>query len=199
MDVIDISRELLSAPVYLGSVPAALDRTLSIRDGSEYNYTRLTSGMHIGTHCDAPLHYLDGAADVAQTPLERYVGEAFVLTLPKNETVEPSFFEEHLSQSAKRVLMRSEGTSALTPDAARYLAGRGMLTVGTDALSVGTQETEMAVHVPLLEAGIGIVENLDLSKVCDGWYILCAAPLKVRGAEGSPCRAFLIRQEEAHD
>ena len=47
------------------------------------------------------------------------------------------------------------------------------------------------VHIALLEAGIIIVEGLDLRRVPPGRYNIACAPLKVVGAEGAPARVFL--------
>ena len=41
-----------------------------------------------------------------------------------------------------------------------------------------------------------VLENLDLRAVSDGRYTLYAAPLKISGAEGAPCRALLVAAEE---
>ena len=40
-----------------------------------------------------------------------------------------------------------------------------------------------------------LLENIDLRGVPDGRYTLAAAPLKISGAEGAPCRAILISNE----
>ena len=49
-----------------------------------------------------------------------------------------------------------------------------------------------AAVVALLGYGIAVVENLELSGVWDGDYILFAAPLKIDGGEAAPCRAVLL-------
>jgi arylformamidase len=43
----------------------------------------------------------------------------------------------------------------------------------------------------LLNAGVVIVEGLDLRRVQPGDYTLWCLPLKVVGADGAPCRAVL--------
>ena len=47
----------------------------------------------------------------------------------------------------------------------------------------------------LAEAGIAILENLDLSDISDGDYELFAFPIKLGGLEAAPCRAILFEQE----
>ena len=53
----------------------------------------------------------------------------------------------------------------------------------------------MEVHLILLGAGIVLLEGIRLAAVKEGRYFLSAAPLNLSGADGSPCRAFLIADE----
>jgi arylformamidase len=46
----------------------------------------------------------------------------------------------------------------------------------------------------LLEAGIVIVEGLNLQNVSPGCYQLICMPLKLAGSEGAPARAVLIEE-----
>lgn len=92
-------------------------------------------------------------------------------------------------------------------DAAKYLVSKRIKAVGIDALSIGgwmdtvpgqepvAKSSPVEVHRILLRADIIIVEELTgLDEVLDGKKTARAffvfAPLKLSGAEGSPCRAF---------
>ena len=46
-------------------------------------------------------------------------------------------------------------------------------------------------HRALLEAGIWVIEGLDLSKVKPGEYELVCLPIKVEQSDGAPARAIL--------
>jgi arylformamidase len=64
--------------------------------------------------------------------------------------------------------------------------------VGIDYLSVGTYGKDGGeTHRILLEAGVWIIESLDLSGVAPGDYELICLPLKVLNSEGAPARAVL--------
>ena len=80
----------------------------------------------------------------------------------------------------------------LTADGAEYLRDEGMVLVGIDGLTVDLPG-QAGAHVALLEAGIVIVETLDLSAVEAGDYELLCLPLRLAGADGSPARAVLRR------
>jgi arylformamidase len=54
----------------------------------------------------------------------------------------------------------------------------------------------MAVHQILLSAGVALLEGVRLGGVEEGRYLLCAQPLKLKGADGAPCRALLIESEK---
>jgi arylformamidase len=65
--------------------------------------------------------------------------------------------------------------------------------VGTDYLSVERFGSEPDVHRILLEAGVVIVEGLDLSGVEPGpWDLLCL-PVRLIGTEAAPARVVLRR------
>ena len=51
----------------------------------------------------------------------------------------------------------------------------------------------MQVHKILLGAGIVLLEGIVLEAVPEGRYLLSAAPLKLAGADGAPCRAYLMK------
>ena len=76
--------------------------------------------------------------------------------------------------------------------AARWLVARGVQTIGVDYLSVGGyQKNGPEVHRVLLEAGVWIIEGLDLSRVNAGPYDLICLPLKFHQSDGAPARVVL--------
>jgi arylformamidase len=50
------------------------------------------------------------------------------------------------------------------------------------------------VHRTLLSQGIVIIELLDLSGVEEGDYNMIALPLRLKGADGAPCRVLLFEE-----
>jgi arylformamidase len=83
----------------------------------------------------------------------------------------------------------------ITADAARFLASRGVRTVGVDYLSVGGyKEGTHETHEILLEAGIWIIEGLNLSKVEPGRYDLACLPLRIANGDGAPARAAVRKR-----
>lgn len=96
-------------------------------------------------------------------------------------------------EAAKRILIK--GDVEVSIEAARVLASSNMLLFGNEPQTVGPQNAPMAVHCALLSANVILLEGICLAMVSEGVYFLNAAPLNLAGADGSPCRAFLIDSE----
>ena len=66
-----------------------------------------------------------------------------------------------------------------------------MRLVGLDYLSVTHADTQVPVHRAFLDHGVVLLEGIDLSDIEPGRYELMALPIRLRGADGAPCRAVL--------
>ena len=80
---------------------------------------------------------------------------------------------------------------ALESDAAAYLVEIGLEVIGIDYLSIGPFSNPEPTHRILLEAGVLVIEGLDLSKIEPGPYQLFCLPLKIKGSDGAPARVLL--------
>lgn len=180
--------------------------TSRLARGDHANVSQLRLGTHTGTHVDPPFHFIDGAPAVESLSLETLVGPALVADL---RHVAREITPDHIDaiEPAERVLFRTRNSDLwaretiefpdeyvhLTTEAARALVARGARLVGTDFLSIERRGAPgHPTHVTLLEAGVVIVEGLDLSKVEPGRYTLACLPLKVVGGDGAPARAVLV-------
>ena len=83
---------------------------------------------------------------------------------------------------------------AVTEDGAFWLVEHGVRLVGVDYLSVAPYNDTIPTHRSLLQAGVIVVEGLNLSAVPRGFYELYCLPLKLLDAEGAPARAILIQK-----
>jgi arylformamidase len=154
---------------------------------------------------DAPRHFFTGARGLDTMPLEAGVGPARVIAIRDRESIKVDELRLHRIRRGERILFKTYGAAArwrkpefdpryvyITADAARYLAGRGVRTVGVDYLSVGGYKKDGAeTHRALLGAGVWIIEGLDLSRVGPGRYDLICLPLKILAGDGAPARALL--------
>lgn len=86
--------------------------------------------------------------------------------------------------------------ACITASCARYLAQTGIKTLGTDAISIGAQDEEYEVHHILLDAGIVVIEGLEMPNVKAGNYFFICLPLKIADGDGGPARAILVKEKE---
>jgi kynurenine formamidase len=93
------------------------------------------------------------------------------------------------------------GCPGISLDAARWLAGRGVIAVGADQAAVEVWPAERAgdvfpVHVELLvKSGVYLIEQANLEDIASAglheFLIICATP-KFAGATGAPVRLLAI-------
>ncbi len=190
MRIIDISADPFTTPNYADDPEPLYKWIRSINKNAEYNLSVMGMTPHAGTHIDAPLHYIENGRDVAQIPLEQCYGSCTVVSLSGVLTGED--MDKLLPHCRKRLLIHGGGDASLELSAARVLTEHSMILVGIDSMSISFDDQETEVHRELLSHGVLILENLDLSSVSDGDYILNAMPLKLGGMEASPVRAVLI-------
>ena len=206
-DYLDISLGISpDLPHWPGSPRIELSRRRDMDRGDPVNDSTLLCGVHSGTHVDAPLHFLADGTDVTQLSLDALIGPAVVATLPDVEFITASDLEAlNLPADTQRLLLHTRNSefwrrgdpefhtdfAALTVDAAEWVVARGIRLIGVDYLSVQIFGGDPQTHIALLQAGVVIVEGLNLSGVAPGAYELICLPLKLVGAEGAPARAVL--------
>jgi arylformamidase len=194
-------------PTWPGDPGIEIQRVEKIEDGSNANVSRVDMGVHTGTHVDAPFHFLQDGITVDQLNLSLLTGRAYVLHLPDVDVITAEVLEEaQIPPRTRRVLFKTSNSDlwakegsvfntdfvGLSDDGAEYLVRRGVKLVGMDYLSVAPYKESRPTHERLLEAGVVIVEGLDLSEVTQGRYTIYCLPLKIANSDGAPARAILI-------
>lgn len=195
MRIIDITRTLQEAPLYPGSESAKIVPISSMADGADCNLSLVTADSHMGTHADAPSHYLPDGATIDQMPLENYCGKCRVISVPAGTLIKLDDIRGKIA-GYDRIVLHGGGEAQLCEEAADYLAACRIKSLVTDALSVGPLDNERAIHETLLGAGVAIIENAVLDGVEDGEYLLFAFPAKYGGCDGAPVRAVLVQGDD---
>lgn len=194
MIIHDISVDTLTSPVYEGDPETVVEKIKDMENGDDYNLSKLSLSIHSGTHIDAPLHYCDDGKSVESLRLNTFFGKCTVISVRGVLTGED--MERLLPYCKKRILFHGEGETFLSESAAIVLAESRVVLVGTDAQSIAPSFDEDRPHRRLAQAGIAVLEGLNLSSIEDGEYELCAFPIKLGGLEAAPCRAILFEQEK---
>jgi arylformamidase len=188
-----------------GDPLVSLQRASSMADGAICNISRLDFGVHSGTHVDAPVHFIDGAAGIESVALDVLIGPTLVVDA---RGVTGNFDRAAIESldipaGTERLLFRSRNSelwnnpafdrsfAAVTPDGAEALVALGLRLVGNDYLSIAPYGDPTPTHVTLLGAGIAVLEGLDLRAIEPGRYDLICLPLRIPGSDGGPARVVV--------
>ena len=188
--IYDISQEVFSCAVYPGDPKPEREVLSSTADGAVYNLTAFSMCAHNGTHIDAPFHFLGEGKTVEELGLEPFVGPCFLARHEGDVTAADAAAMLQRAGSPERLLIA--GPATVTAEAAEVFAGSGLRLLGNESQSVGPEDAPMAVHVILLRREIALLEGVVLTGIPEGQYFLSAAPLNLGGADGAPCRAWLM-------
>ena len=210
MTIYDISLTISpDLPTWPGDPGVELEQTDSMDKGAEANVSRISAGVHTGTHVDAPHHFLNDGRTVEGLSLDVLTGPCYVLQLPDGiDAITAEVLERsEITSDMKRLLFGTSNSHywakgekefqtdfvAITEDGAEWLVEHGIQLVGVDYLSVAPYSDSKPTHEALLKAGVVVVEGLNLSNVMRGFYDLYCLPLKIAGSDGAPARAILIQ------
>jgi arylformamidase len=211
MKIFDISLNISTKlPFWPGDQPPVISRTSKIEAGDEANVSRIDMTVHCGTHVDAPYHFLGRDSEtVEKLRLSVLVGPVEVIAIPDeiNLITRDVLQNIPIKNLCRRVLFRTKNSQfwesaesnfrtdfvAVSPDGAEYLVERNVKLVGVDYLSIAPFQDVGPTHRILLEAGVVIVEGINLSEIQAGEYNLFCLPLKISGADGAPARVILVK------
>lgn len=188
MKVYDISQELFSCCVYPGDPAPKGEKIHKIAEGAVSNVTVLSMCAHNGTHVDAPYHFFDQGKRIDEISLEKFVGEALVVSCEGEPDVK--WLEGILKTAPKKLLFK--GNAVITLPVAKLINQYDMELLGIESQSFGPDGDPVPVHLELLGNEVVLLEGIRLSQVPEGKYILHAAPLNLGGSDGAPCRATLL-------
>ena len=186
----------------------------SLHGSDSHMSSSLEFGCHVGTHLDAPLHFLAGEPGIDRLPLERFTGRGIVVRAGDGETagpLSPELVAEKDLTEVDFVLFdtgwdRHWGTeryyrewSYLSTELARLLVGAGLKGVGLDTPSLDPYSGQIA-HDICAPAGMINLENLaNLGALPVAGFTLLALPLKLEGTEASPVRAVAMVHDSGEE
>ena len=192
--IYDISQEVFSCAVYPGDPRPEKQIVYSTGAGDLYNLTSFAMCAHNGTHVDVPFHFLHNGKTVDQMDLSTFVGECYVARHEGDVIAADAEDILKKADGAERVLIAGKAT--VTAEAAEVFASGRIKLLGNEGQTIGPEDAPMQVHLILLRRGIALLEGIVLDEVPEGRYFLSAAPLNLSGADGAPCRAYLIQEDE---
>jgi len=192
--------------------------TILGRHGIEGRETRkVVLGTHIGTHADAPRHFIPGGRTIDEIPLDILIGPASIADFTGcgslHEIDVPELKEKLGAAVPSRLILRTGWSEYfgnlkfyneypfLAENAAQWLVENGVRLIAMDtpspdnpAHSRGTPK-DSPNHKVLLGAGVVLVEYLaNLKSLTAREVELIVMPLKLKGCDGSPARCVAIEK-----
>jgi arylformamidase len=214
MKIWDISRTLSNDfAEWPGDEPFRYRVSSEIAKGASVNLGAIAMSLHNGTHADARFHFDTNGASIEKAPLDVYLGCATVIDLSDSfsqSTDKHLITREDLRPhaediaTASRLLVKTgrwndstvfpSRIPVIAADVPVWLQKNGVKLLGVDLPSMDEIDSKsLQNHHALAQAGIAIIESLDLTDVAPGIYNFAALPLKIAGADGAPVRAVLWR------
>ncbi len=182
------------------------DRLATIAGGDVCNTTAFRCSAHLGTHLDAPRHFVEAGTPIDQLDLDLLKGPAEVVEVLCEGHISAQLLEDAIDDWPERLLLRTRNSApggaldkpefdehycGIALDAAELIVAMGVKLIGVDYLSFGPYNANPPVHRAILGAGIPALEGLDFRRVEPAYYDLIALPLKLIGFDGAPVRAVL--------
>ncbi|WP_158502155.1 cyclase family protein [Vitiosangium sp. GDMCC 1.1324] len=204
----DMEGAWLDISVPFGEEPTAEAQTqprVGLPESAAEQAEWLKKAAWMGTYVTAPPSLELDLEDTERLPLSATVGRARVLHLDDVDCIRADSLADYEPRPGERLLLRTRNSPSewwkrphadnfvmLSEAAARLLVERQVACVGVDYVSrVGFHAEALAVHQQLREAGVWLIEGLDLSEVKVGVHELVCLPLKVKAEWGSPARALV--------
>lgn len=169
---------------------------------------------HVGTHVEAPLHFLSDGSNAASLTVEQLMGPAIVLDFRHKKVNEPITLADIQAagdiQVGDRVLImtgrhvqyrtpQSHDRPYLAEEAVRWLVeDRKIKCLGTDSSGFEVRGVDHHPnHRLIFNAGIPVIECMtNLVKLKRQRVFLIALPLPIVGLDASPVRAIAIEPED---
>lgn len=204
---IDITAPITaSMPVWPGDPQLLCETPMHLAQDDDATVSRWTMSAHVGTHVDAPAHFISGGQKLQELPLEGWCGPCHVVEIAHPSEITVAELSEKWPKQCKKVLFKTQNSASpwfkepfnknfvhIPPETAAWLVAQGITLVGVDYLSVESfHSTGAPTHHCLLGAQVRIVEGLYLAGINPGPYHLTCLPMHLAEAgDGAPARVVL--------
>lgn len=201
----------LKTPLYAGKDNISIERDKSITAGASCNTSILSFPSHVGTHVDAPLHFL-----IKGKGVEEYLPDTWIFKHPRivyfqvqpGQLIKPKdLFQSDFKDNLTDLLLLCSGfeqyretdtyweeSPGLLPELAKYFKDTftNLRAVGMDFISVSSlrhREIGRSAHKSFLKLDILLIEDMSLSVLNSSCEIkeVIALPLRFSNADGAPC------------
>ena len=184
-------------PVYPGD-PEPVIKQIAFFDKNGYNDFQITTGMHVGTHMDAPLHMIQNGKKLSEYSADHFFGKGHLIDA-RGKSINASLLEGKQIVKGDIVLIMTgfsgkfgtpeyyESYPEISDAFASKMVEFGVSIVGIDTPS--PDHPPFAIHKLLLKNDILIIENLtNLENLLEhAQFTVVALPVKFY-SEAAPVR-----------
>ena len=187
-------------PVYPGDPKSQLYPTAELKSDG-YNDFKIETGMHIGTHIDAPLHMMEAGCFVSEINLNSFIADGHLIDARNHNPLPPELIDLDQIKPGNIILVFTgfghsfghpnyyQAYPEFSLEFAHLLVEAKIAAVGMDTPS--PDGPPFSVHKVLLAENILLIENLtNLDKLLDvARFRVMAFPLKLK-ADAAPARVI---------
>jgi arylformamidase len=173
MRIIDLSLPLYTGmPVYPGDPEASIERIQTITERG-WELRRIQISSHHGTHVNVPSHGIVGGKTLDEYSLLDFCGRARIhqpharMSPAEGILFRDRTIDDRIAEEIKRMRPRFIGLSC-------------------------SYDLDARIEKDLLAAGIISFENLANLNELPESFVFYGMPLRIRGGDGSPVRAFAV-------
>lgn len=220
MEIIDLTMMIdEQTPVFPDDPKQEIKQTSTIEKNG-WNEKRISFNSHFSTHIDAPFHMLKEGKKLTDYPMNKFIGEGIVIDAKNNselslECMKDNNLKSYLNKFKKNKLGLDdvkqddivffctghtkkagskeffENNPTISKSLAQKLVDKKVKIIGLDSFSPDNAPFE--IHKLFFKHDILIVENLvNLDKLIGKRFQCFILPLKIKDADGAPCRVIGI-------
>lgn len=211
--IVDLSHDYRPGMPHGTTIPEPSFLTARTLEEHGLRVMELRLPTHVGTHIDAPAHFIGDGMTVDQVPVTDLIGRAVCVEVPvaADEPIHVDRLADASDQASRgdALLIRTGWDRKyldddylhhpyLSEDAAAWVVERGFRLVGVDTVTpdlpgpLRPEGFTYPVHKMLLGNGVLILENLVLHEVVGSSFLLFIGALRISGGDGSPARVLAM-------
>ncbi len=180
MKIIDITMELSADMNTYTSLPP-IRQTFLRRIGADnyVNVTEIEMNNHVGTHVDAPNHFVETGRMMDEVKMEELMGNAQLIAVPEDLTIDADWVDGLNLTESKVIFCFGEARfdrklDYFTIEAVKRLYDRAVRLIGTDCVSIDSKTTGNKIHRTVFGLDMLVVPGLVVaeleSKTYDLWF-----------------------------
>jgi arylformamidase len=178
-----------------------------------YIMSEIEMWSHVGTHMEAPYHYIRDGIDIARVPLRQVVGECVLVDFSDKgigEAISQAELEgrgvdiregdivfvrtglDHFYRTE-----RSHDRPYFAEEAIQWLVDKKIACLGVDCSGIENRtQKRQPNHQLLFSHGIPLIEHLaNLKQLRNRRFFVVAVPMRIHGVEASPVSVIAFEKE----